>query len=67
MLNRVYSDDVWIQVTIDGGKTWKNLGDKFKHADNHAIWIDPNNNEHLIAGCDGGVYETYDQGKELGF
>jgi len=66
-VDRVYSDDVWIQVTIDGGKTWKNLGDKFKHADNHAIWIDPSNNEHLIAGCDGGVYETYDQAKNWDF
>ena len=66
-VNRVYSDDVLIQVTIDGGKTWKNFGDKFKHADNHAIWMDPNNNEHMIAGCDGGVYETYDQAKNWDF
>lgn len=66
-VNRVYSDDVFIQVTIDGGKTWKNFGDKFKHVDNHALWIDPTNNEHMIAGCDGGVYETYDQGKNWHF
>ncbi len=66
-VNRVYSDDVFIQVTNDGGKTWKNLGEKFKHVDNHAIWIDPTNNEHLLAGCDGGVYETYDQGKNWDF
>ena len=66
-VNRVYSDDVFIQVTIDGGKTWKNLGEKFKHVDNHALWIDPTNNEHMIAGCDGGVYETYDQGKNWHF
>ncbi|NWF88484.1 MAG: glycosyl hydrolase [Ignavibacteriaceae bacterium] len=66
-VNRVYSDDVFIQVTNDGGKTWKNLGDKFKHVDNHAIWINPKNNEHILAGCDGGVYETYDQGKSWDF
>lgn len=66
-VNRVYSDDVFIQVTVDGGNTWKNLGEKFKHVDNHAIWIDPTNNEHLLAGCDGGVYETYDQGKNWDF
>ena len=66
-VNKVYSDDVFIQVTIDGGKTWKNLGDKFKHVDNHTLWIDPTNNEHMIAGCDGGVYETYDQGKNWDF
>lgn len=66
-VDRVYSDDVLIQVTEDGGKTWKNLGDKNKHVDNHAIWIDPDNNLHLLAGCDGGVYETFDQGKEWDF
>ncbi|GAB4300081.1 MAG: hypothetical protein Kow0098_27090 [Ignavibacteriaceae bacterium] len=66
-LNRIYSDDVFIQVTIDGGKTWTNLGDDKKHVDNHALWIDPEDNFHMIAGCDGGVYETYDQGKNWDF
>ncbi|MBT8378651.1 MAG: glycosyl hydrolase [Ignavibacteria bacterium] len=66
-VNRVYSDDVFIQVTKDGGKTWSNLGDNLKHVDNHALWIDPNDNNHLIAGCDGGVYETYDMAKNWDF
>ena len=66
-VDRVYSDDTFIQITVDGGKTWKNLGDDKKHVDNHAIWIDPNNNEHIIAGCDGGVYETYDRAKNWAF
>jgi photosystem II stability/assembly factor-like uncharacterized protein len=66
-VNRVYSDDVFIQFTVDGGKTWNKLGEKFKHVDNHAIWINPSNSEHMIAGCDGGVYETYDQGKNWDF
>ncbi len=66
-VNRVYSDDVFIQVTNDGGKTWSNLGDDKKHVDNHAMWIDPDDNNHIIAGCDGGVYETYDKGKNWDF
>jgi len=65
--NMLYSCDVFMQVTRDGGKTWSNAGEKDKHVDNHALWIDPDNNEHLIDGCDGGVYETYDQGKNWGF
>jgi photosystem II stability/assembly factor-like uncharacterized protein len=59
---RVYSMDTWMQVTDDGGKTWRRVGEKYKHVDNHALWIDPANSDHLISGCDGGVYESRDRG-----
>ncbi len=65
--NRVYSGDVFMQVSIDGGKTWSKLGEKNKHVDNHAMWVDPSNNEHLLVGCDGGLYESYDQGQNWDF
>ncbi|MFI5237498.1 MAG: WD40/YVTN/BNR-like repeat-containing protein, partial [Ignavibacteriales bacterium] len=66
-VNRVYSDDTFLQVSNDGGKTWKKLGDNLKHVDNHSLWINPNNNNHIIAGCDGGVYETFDMAKNWDF
>ena len=66
-INRIYSMDVFLQVSIDGGKNWANLGEDKKHVDNHYMWIDPDDNNHLIDGCDGGVYETYDQGKSWYF
>ncbi len=59
---RVYSMDTWMHVTEDGGKTWKRVGEKSKHVDNHALWIDPDDTDHLLAGCDGGLYETWDRG-----
>ncbi|MCM2250678.1 MAG: hypothetical protein NDI58_08995, partial [Geothrix sp.] len=59
---RVYSMDTWMQVTEDGGKTWRRVGETYKHVDNHALWIDPANSDHLISGCDGGVYESRDRG-----
>ena len=59
---RVYSMDTWMQVTDDGGKTWRRVGETSKHVDNHALWIDPANTDHLLSGCDGGVYETRDRG-----
>lgn len=54
-------------VTTDGGKTFNNLGEKSKHWDNHAMWINPKNNKHILQGCDGGVYESFDQGQNWKF
>jgi len=61
-VDRVYSMDTWMMVTDDGGKTFRKVGEKYKHVDNHALWIDPLDTEHLLAGCDGGVYESFDRG-----
>lgn len=66
-VDRVYLLNTFTQVTVDGGKSFNNLGEKSKHWDNHAMWIDPNNNKHLLQGCDGGVYESFDQGQNWKF
>jgi hypothetical protein len=55
--------DTYYKVSDDGGKTMRNLGEINKHIDNHAIWIDPRNTNHLLVGCDGGIYETWDFAK----
>ncbi len=60
--DRVYSQDTFVQVTEDAGKTWRRLSFTSKHVDDHALWIDPTNTDHLLSGCDGGVYETFDRG-----
>jgi photosystem II stability/assembly factor-like uncharacterized protein len=57
---KVFSLNTWLQHTEDGGKTFKKTGEKFKHVDNHAMWIEPGNTNHWIVGCDGGIYETWD-------
>lgn len=59
-INKIYAEDTYAKVSLDGGRTFKNLGEKSKHVDNHIIWIDPNNTEHLLVGCDGGLYESFD-------
>lgn len=59
----IYQMDVFLHVTRDGGSTFDYLGTgREKHSDNHALWIDPSNGQHLIAGTDGGLYETFDEG-----
>ena len=65
--DRVYAVDVNLQVTEDGGRTFHRVGEVFKHVDNHSVWIDPDATDHLIVGCDGGVYETYDRGRTWRF
>ena len=62
-VDKVYSMDVVTQVTVDGGKTWRALGRSNRHVDDHALWIDPDDTRHLIIGGDGGIYETWDEGK----
>lgn len=59
---RVYSMDTFLQVTDDGGSTWQSLGDRSKHWDSHALWIDPRDTDHYLNGNDGGVYESFDRG-----
>jgi photosystem II stability/assembly factor-like uncharacterized protein len=62
--NKVFAMDTYLHHTEDGGKTFVSTGENKKHVDNHAIWIDPNNTDHFIVGCDGGIYETYTHAKE---
>jgi photosystem II stability/assembly factor-like uncharacterized protein len=61
--DRIYSMDTLLQVSYDGGKSFKRLAKRNKHVDNHAMWIDPDNTDHFIVGCDGGIYETFDRGE----
>jgi photosystem II stability/assembly factor-like uncharacterized protein len=63
VLDRVYVMDTLLHVSEDGGKTFRPLGERWKHVDNHALWIDPADSEHIIIGCDGGLYETWDRGQ----
>ncbi len=58
--NRVYLLDTYTMVSNDGGKTFAVRGEKSKHYDDHTLWIDPDNNNHVMEGSDGGVYESFD-------
>lgn len=61
-LDRIYVMHVFAMVSDDGGATIRRLGEKSKHVDNHALWVDPDNTDHYLIGSDGGIYESYDRG-----
>jgi photosystem II stability/assembly factor-like uncharacterized protein/tetratricopeptide (TPR) repeat protein len=59
--NRVYTMGLFLNVSDDGGKTFKIL--RGMHLDQHGLWIDPNNPDYLLDVQDGGLAISYDRGK----
>ena len=66
-VGRVYVFDTFLHVSEDGGKTFKRVPRQHRHVDDHALWIDPHDNDYLLVGCDGGVYESFDRGANWDF
>ncbi len=60
--NRVYSLFSRVNVSEDGGKTFRQLIGWKIHPDHHAWWIDPDDPDYLIDGNDGGMAISHDRG-----
>ncbi|MFZ1264104.1 MAG: hypothetical protein WAT34_11410 [Chitinophagaceae bacterium] len=65
--NKVVIFGISIQLSTDGGKTFKSMDQRNVHSDHHAIWIDPKRDDHMINGNDGGCNITYDNGEHWFF
>ncbi|HSQ30910.1 MAG TPA: hypothetical protein VLN49_13720, partial [Gemmatimonadaceae bacterium] len=65
--DRVFMGGVKMQMTVDGGKTMEGSASLAAHDDVHAIWIDPNNSDHMLIGDDGGVSASYDGARTWNF
>jgi len=48
-------------ISDDGGKTFRDVFSTV-HSEDHALWIDPADTNHLIVGGDGGVSISWDRG-----
>jgi len=59
--NTIYTMGLGLNVSNDGGKTFKQL--RGMHVDHHGLWIDPENSNYLVNVNDGGAYVSYDKGK----
>ncbi len=64
---RLYLVDNRMQISEDGGKTFKRMNAEHKHGDNHAIAFKKNDPNYLLVGTDGGLYETFDLTKNWRF
>lgn len=58
--DRLYLVDVRIQVSDDGGKTFRRLKEDLKHSDNHSVAFRMDDPDYLLIGTDGGIYESFD-------
>ncbi|MCZ6917375.1 MAG: hypothetical protein O7I93_11400 [Gemmatimonadetes bacterium] len=58
----VYVVDQRVHKSRDGGRSFETLNG-YGHVDQHAVWIDPADHNHIMIGNDGAVDVTYDQGE----
>ena len=70
--NNIYVAGLPVAKSLDGGKTFATLDvaggyGEPGHVDQHAIWVDPKNSNHIMEGNDGGFDVSYDQGKNWDF
>ncbi|MTI87414.1 MAG: glycosyl hydrolase [Balneolaceae bacterium] len=57
----VYVLNVGFYHSSDAGKSFRRIGTP--HGDHHDLWIDPDNNQRMIIGDDGGGQVTYNGGE----
>ncbi len=62
--NRVYllGSNRGFYISDDGGKDFRDVFSAI-HSEDHALWIDPDDTNHLIVGGDGGVSISWDRGQ----
>jgi photosystem II stability/assembly factor-like uncharacterized protein len=60
---RVYVLGIALHVSDDGARSFREDLGEAVHPDGHALAVDPRNPKHLVLGTDGGVYQSFEGGK----
>lgn len=58
--DRIYFANNYLKVSNDGGKKFSKVKKNGKHVDNHAMAFKKDDDDYLLVGTDGGIYESYD-------
>lgn len=65
--DRIYNLASTVTYSVDGGKSFSTLVGWTVHPDHHAMWIDPNDPEHIVEGNDGGLAISRNHGETWRF
>ncbi len=65
--DRIYLVDVRMQISDDGGQTFRRMNESDKHSDNHSLAFRADDPDYLLVGTDGGIYESFDLAKTWRF
>ena len=67
VFDRLYLMNVRTLISENGGKTFKELKEREKHSDNHALVFDPDDPNYLLIGTDAGLYESFDHAENWSY
>lgn len=59
--DKIFKCGLNLIISEDGGNTFRTVGSGV-HSDIHAVWVNPQNSNHIVLGTDGGGYRSLDGG-----